>query len=239
MLNLKLKTLNFYFSEKKDGRFPDSAGVKTFLEQQLGQATPSHLILENGGELQLLTGDNLGQDFTADALVTNFSVGEKRPKKIRISMVVGDCFPLTIFDQKSGNVALIHAGWRPLYLGILDHVWQLMLEQWSSDSENLWALLGPGIRAESYLMSDKPVQTDEPEWQNFVKKTNLNPDRPWQIDLPAFIKHSLDKKGFNMAHFQDCQLDTFANPDRFFSHRRRQLSGEEKGRMIAALELPI
>ena len=239
MLNFNFQNIKIAFSERIDGDFRQiqPAKIKSFLDREWGQAKNSLLLLDNLDQIIVLDEDNFGQNFAGDAVLSNFKSSGETRKETRISMVVGDCFPLIFFDQKSKNIAMVHAGRKPLSLGILDKVWAMMLEQWQTSSENIWAFLGPGIRKQSYLMPEKPLQADEENWQAFIKKSDLNADRPWQIDLPGFIKYFLQEKDFVMSQFQDSQFDTFTLEKQFFSHRRSQLTGEEDGRFIVACRL--
>lgn len=271
MQQFNLQELAIFVSNKKDGSFRQAQGIKEFLQKQssLGEEDFNllHLQLENKNKVIVLEEEKLlseksDQVFIGDAILSNLSnirKGERSTNKTLISMVVGDCFPLIFFDQKSKNVAMVHAGWEPLYLNILDRVWQQMEKLWGVQVGNLWAFLGPGIRAQSYCVTSKPRQSQHLEWQEFIKKvrqSHKNEDKEqkneqkrelWQIDLPGFIKNFLTSRGLSQEQLIDSALDTYALPEQFFSHRRSQeqqvegkvqLAQTSNGRFFVACQLP-
>jgi copper oxidase (laccase) domain-containing protein len=234
MLKFTLQDLPIFISERSDGSFRQARVIRQFLEQEsfVGQENFNllHLQLENKKEQIVIEKKDLSerkatQIFTGDAILTNFKRGEKRANKTLISMVVADCFPIIFFDQKSKNMAMVHAGWQPLYLGVLDETWSKMMRLWQTQPTNLWAFLGPGIRAQSYCLTSKPRQIQDPNWRNFIKEQEKSQDNLetglWQIDLPGFIKNFLSKKGLTNKQLLDSQLNTYSD-GRFFSHRRSQ-----------------
>jgi YfiH family protein len=258
MLSFCLRDLNIYVSQRDDGDFRQAQPVEEFLKKQFftrENFALLHLQLENKDQVIVIEKQELitkkpAQVFNGDAIISNFQQ-EKLAKRTLISMVVADCFPLIFFDQKSKNVAMIHAGWKPLYLGILEKVWNKMLQLWQTDSQQIWAFLGPGIRAKSYYATSKPMQLNDQNWQKFIKK--IPPDLPvkeaqkWQVDLPAFIKNFLDKNGLPKEQLNDSQLDTYDLDNGFFSYRRsqehlargeQQLAEESDGRFFVICDLP-
>jgi len=233
MLTFSLKNLNIFISQRADGDFRQTQAVEQFLaSRQLAKADDQfvHLQLDNKDQVLVLDAKQLKSKqkskqtsllLTGDAILSDWQKGDRQANKTLISMVLGDCFPLIFFDQKSQNMAMIHAGWEPLYLNILDEVWQQMLELWQTKAEHLLVFLGPGIRAKSYLVKKEPRQSQHPAWKEYIKKqkkTGL-----WQIDLPAFIKnHLFDIYKLPKEQLIDYQLDTYASPTKFFSYRRSQ-----------------
>lgn len=234
MLKFTLQDLPIFISESSDGSFCQARAIKQFLKQQslIGEKDFNllHLQLENKNKCIILDKKDLlakkpNQVFTGDAILTNFKKGERWTNKTLISMVVADCFPIIFFDQKTKNIAMVHAGWQPLYLGVLDEAWSKMMKLWQTQAENLWVFLGPGIRAESYCLPNKPRQSQDINWQKFIKQQEQSKSglktKLWQIDLPGFIKDFLFKKGLPVKQLLDSGLDTYSDK-RFFSHRRSQ-----------------
>lgn len=256
MLTFSLKDLNIYISQRSDGDFRELPSVQSFLEEQFAQDRLLHLELENSNKVIVLEKEDLVvkktlQVFTGDAILTNLKAGERGTNKTLMSMVLGDCFPLIFFDQKSKNIAMIHAGWEPLYLGILDRVWQEILALWQTRAEHLWFFLGPGIRAQSYRVNTEPRQSQHPQWQKYIKKIAQKQQKSdgerWQIDLPAFIKDFLNTHALPKEQLIDSKLDTYALKKEFFSYRRSQehlaegekhLSQVNNGRFFVVCRLP-
>lgn len=254
MLTFALQNLQIYISQRHDGSFRRHRAIEEFLaDQQLLKKNSQliHIQLQNKDRVIVLDETHIFNDkkkklIKADAVISNlakadFQRGEKEAKQTLISMVLGDCFPLIFFDQKSKNIAMIHAGWEPLYLNILDQVWQRMMDLWQTSPQQIWAFLGPGIRAESYRTVHRPRQFQEPHWQKYIKYQNNTVKKSairlgeqatyWQIDLPSFIKDFVTTHHLPKSQFLDCQLDTYTLGDEFFSYRRSQellAKGEQK-----------
>lgn len=249
MLNFTLQQLQIIVTERQEGSFRDQVKIEQFLGANfLRNECLVHLHLENQAELAILEEVEGGKMrvLSADTIMTNFQPGELKAKAMASSMVVGDCFPLIFFDQKSQNMAMVHAGRGPLYLGVLEKTWRKMLELWQSDAKDLWALLGPGIRRESYLIPTEPLQMADPVWQKFIAKTTRAEQPMWQIDLPGLIKSFLLAHGLPSEQFLDSGLDTYVLSRQFFSHRRsqelradgeKQQAEQEDGRFLVACKL--
>lgn len=258
MLTFSLQNLNIYISQRNDGNFRRHQAIEHFfLNKRLANPNDQfiYLHLENKNQLVIFNKEQLSKNktsqlLTGDAIISHWQTGDKEANKTLISMVLGDCFPLIFFDQKSKNMAMIHAGWEPLYLDILDSVWQTMLNLWQTTPAQIWAFLGPGIRAESYWVDKEPRQSQDPHWQKYIKnrqnymktqhssiKTQAKNNKSWQIDLPAFIKKEfLERHNIPKQQLIDCQLDTYALSEEFFSYRRSQellAKGEKKAAQAA------
>lgn len=247
MFKLFLQDLPIFISERSDGSFRQAQEVRQFLKEKVlvkqQEFSLLHLELENRQKCIVIEKKDLLDEkpwkiFTGDAIVTNLKKEERGVNKTLISMVVGDCFPIIFFDQKTKNMAMIHAGWQPLYLGILDKTWSKMMKLWQTQAENLWVFLGPGIRAESYYLSSKPLQSQDLSWQKYIKqkkkKNNHSKTELWQVDLPAFIKDFLFNKSLPVKQLLDSQLDTYSDK-RFFSYRRsRESEGLSQKEMLTA-----
>lgn len=263
MLTFSLKNLKIYISQRADGDFRQHQTIEHFFKNK--QLITNHcqflyLQLENNNQQVVIDEKQIAnkknQLLKGDAIISNFKKAafqknEREANQTLISMVLGDCFPLIFFDQKSQNIAMIHAGWEPLYLGILDQVWQTMLNLWQTTPQQIWAFLGPGIRAESYWVANQPRQSQTAHWQKYIKKQQKHvkkqpfnqqqnqlttPVLGWQIDLPGFIKDFLDKQNFPKQQLIDCQLDTYILTDEFFSYHRSQellAKGEDKAAQLA------
>ena len=126
MLTFLLKDLVLYISERNDGDFRQTQHIREFLQAQpaIGEENFHllHLQLENSSN-PLFDQRNFSvskqRKFFGDAILTNYKKGKERLIKPNQYGSWG-LFSVDIFDQKSKNIAMIHAGWEPLDLGILD-----------------------------------------------------------------------------------------------------------------------
>jgi YfiH family protein len=151
----------------------------------------------------------------ADALVTD------RPG-IGLGIITADCAPVLFADPEAGVVGAAHAGWRGALQGVLEATLAAMATL-GARVERIIAAIGPCIAQSSYEVGPDlrgAVLARDPEDARFFADGRAG---HWQFDLPAYCAARLGKAGIG------CVLraggDTAAEPERFFSHRRRTLAG--------------
>ena len=156
-----------------------------------------------------------GQGPRADAAVTDRA-------GIAIGIVTADCAPVLFADAASGVVGGAHAGWRGAVAGVLEAT-IVAMEALGARRERIVAAVGPCIGQASYEVAadlrDAVLAHDAADARFFV------PGRPqrWQFDLAGYCGHRLHAAGAGTVELLG--LDTLAEADRFFSHRRRTLAG--------------
>jgi YfiH family protein len=165
----------------------------------------------------------------ADALVTD------RPG-LALAILTADCTPVLLADREAGVIAAAHAGWKGAFGGVIEATVALMEEK-GADRARIIAAIGPVIARKSY-------EVDEAFARRFAEADPANerfftPGREGhhQFDLEAFVLARLAAAGVTRA--EALGLDTYAEPDRFFSYRRATHRGEaDYGRQISLIALP-
>ncbi|MEO7603342.1 MAG: peptidoglycan editing factor PgeF [Sphingomicrobium sp.] len=165
----------------------------------------------------------------ADALVTD------RPG-ILLGVVTADCAPVLLADLGAGVIGAAHAGWRGALAGVSDSVIDAM-ERLGARRDHIHAAVGPCIASASYEV-DADFRTrflaDDPGNGRFFEPGASG--RP-HFDLEAYVVHRLIAAG--VEEVEALNLDTYADPDRFFSFRRSTHRGEpDYGRQLSAIALP-
>ncbi|MDP9095367.1 MAG: peptidoglycan editing factor PgeF [Pseudomonadota bacterium] len=165
-----------------------------------------------------------GQGPRADALVTD------RPG-MALGVVTADCTPVLLADAEAGVVGAVHAGWRGALAGVLQATIAAMQ---ALGAKRIAAAIGPSIRQKSYEvradLRDAVLARDPADARFFAE------GRPehWQFDLAGYCAAQLA----GLAHVDTIEADTAAEPDRFFSHRRRTLEASGPiGHQISAIVL--
>ena len=156
-----------------------------------------------------------GQGPRADAAVTD------RPG-IAIGIVTADCAPVLFADVQAGVIGGAHAGWRGAVAGVLEATLDAM-EALGARRERITAAVGPCISQPSYEVAAdlrRAVLANNPSDARFFA-----PGRPerWQFDLAGYCGERLHTAGTGTVTVLG--IDTLAEEDRFFSHRRRTLAG--------------
>lgn len=153
------------------------------------------------------------QRVDSDAIITN-------QRNILIGILVADCFPVILYDQKRHAAGVVHLGWRGTAAGLLGRTVKAMCEIFGCQALDLCAAVGPGIAAHSYEV-DRPVRdafrqgTDQ--WGRIATEVSLG---HWQLDLRQSILLQLDETGIDRARIDIVQECTCCHKEAFFSYRR-------------------
>ena len=164
----------------------------------------------------------------ADALVTG------RPG-VLLAIVTADCAPVLLADAEAGVVGAAHAGWKGALGGVTDATIAAM-EALGARRQRIAAAVGPCIAQASYEVDagfrDRFV-CEDPQNQGFF---GAGSPGHWQFDLEGYVAHRLACAG--IATVERLGLDTYAQPDRFFSYRRATHRGEAAyGRQMSVIGL--
>lgn len=162
----------------------------------------------------------------ADALVTD------RPGLL-LGILTADCAPVLLADAEAGVVGAAHAGWRGALAGVTDSVIAAMAGL-GARRERIAAAVGPCIGRLSY-------QVDETFRGRFLgldpasdRFFSAGPGNRPHFDLTAYVAARLEAAG--IGGVETLGLDTYADPERFFSYRRSTHRGEaDYGRQIAMI----
>jgi YfiH family protein len=165
----------------------------------------------------------------ADAMVTD------RPNLL-LGILTADCAPVLFTDHHGVVVGAAHAGWRGALAGVTDATIEAM-ELLGSRREHIHAAVGPCVAQPSYEVDDefraRFLRADADNQRFFVPGPAGKP----QFDLEAYVVHRLIAAG--IGEVEALNLDTYADPDRFFSYRRATHRGEsDYGRQLSAIAIP-
>lgn len=165
----------------------------------------------------------------ADAIVT-------RVPGIAIGVSTADCGPLLFADERARVVGAAHAGWRGAFGGVIEATVAAM-EKLGADRSRITAALGPLIRQQNYEVSqefvDEFLRDDESHARFFAPASR---ERHAMFDLPGFVAERIRQSG--IQSFEDLELCTYADADRFYSYRRSVHRDEpDYGRHVNAIVL--
>jgi YfiH family protein len=156
---------------------------------------------------------------------------------VGLAIVTADCAPVLLADTDAGVIGAAHAGWRGATAGVLEATVAAM-RRLGARIERIAAAVGPCIGQDSYEVGADVRDAalaglpDAARW--------FAPGRDpahWQFDLAGYCVARLLGAGLGTA--TRIEADTFAEPDRFFSHRRRTLGGGGPiGHQVSIVSLP-
>jgi uncharacterized protein, YfiH family len=165
----------------------------------------------------------------ADAMVT-----------IRTGLLLGiltaDCVPVLFADRQAGVIGAAHAGWRGAFSGVTDATIEAM-EELGARRGRICVAVGPCIAQPSYEVDEafrqRFIDQDDANAGFFVERDNARP----HFDLPGYVAHRLRSAG--IGEVEQLDLDTYADPGRFYSYRRATHRGEaDYGRQVSLIGLP-
>lgn len=157
--------------------------------------------------------------------------GQITRSKLTLGMLYADCLPVYIIDPVSGGVALGHAGWRSLTAGVIENLFSLMYQLWSTLPSNCLAALGPSIERSAYQV-DAPVVNALSEWAQWWRHVTYPSDMgKVMLDMDKAAYYCLTHLGVPGDSIFVHPKGTFFSDD-FYSHRR---DGTKTGRCMALL----
>jgi YfiH family protein len=165
----------------------------------------------------------------ADAIVTKVS-------GLAIGVSTADCGPVLFADEQAGVIGAAHAGWRGAFMGVIEKTIAAM-ETLGADRNRMVAALGPLIRKQNYEVSrnfvEEFLRADEAHAQFFSPAAR---EGHAMFDLPGFVAARIARSG--VGFFEDLQLCTYADAERFYSYRRSVHRAEpDYGRHVNAIVL--
>lgn len=164
----------------------------------------------------------------ADAMVTD------RPN-VLLGILTADCAPVLLADRHAMVVGAAHAGWRGAFGGVTDSTIAAM-ERLGATRNNIRAAVGPCIAQPSYEVDEdfraRFLAADGANERFFITGAAGKP----HFDLEAYVVHRLLAAG--IGEVEALGLDTYAEPERFYSYRRASHRGEaDYGRQLSAIGL--
>ena len=170
-----------------------------------------------------------GERPRADAMVTD------RPNLL-LGILTADCAPVLFADHKAVVVGAAHAGWRGALAGVTDATIEAM-ELLGARRENIHAAVGPCIAQPSYEVDEefrsRFLHADSGNERFFMVGERGKP----HFDLEAYVVHRLIAAGID--EIEALNLDTYGDPERFYSYRRSTHRGEsDYGRQLSAIGIP-
>lgn len=178
---------------------------------------------------------------SVDAVCTNM-------KDVCVCVSTADCIPVLLYDETSGVISAVHAGWRGTVARIVEENIRVLEAAYGIKAENLKAIIGPGISLDAFEVGDEvfkdplwalPISPVEGErlravderWEAVCKRFPSKCDRGWRwhIDLPLCNKLQLMNMGVKEENIFMSDICTFNNSEEFFSARKL---GINSGRIL-------
>jgi hypothetical protein len=165
----------------------------------------------------------------ADAMVT-------RQPGLALGILPADCTPILFADTDAGVIGAAHAGWKGAIGGVIEATVAEM-EQLGARCDTIVAAVGPTIARRSYEVDDSFFRRFTAEDESYERFFGAGRSGHHQFDLEGFVVARIAATG--IRQIEALGLDTYSDPDRFFSYRRATHRGEaDYGRQISLIALP-
>ncbi len=155
---------------------------------------------------------------------------------VALGIMVADCVPALLYDEKRGVIGAVHAGWRGTAKAILANAIGKMRSSFGSHPEDIRLAIGPAIRSCCYEVdidvlrqieaSTGPSQKNE----NFVLYYGVKGPKAY-IDLPEANRQQALACGLKAKNIWLSGMCTSCLPEKFNSYRREfRLGAKAPGR---------
>ncbi len=227
-----------------------STGIYSSLNVGLGSGDDPDSVLENRWRAAeaVLPGSRLAtlyQVHSADVItvVEAFAAGDlphadamvSNTPGLLLGILTADCAPVLFADAEAGVIGAAHAGWKGALCGVTDATVASM-EALGARRDRIVAAIGPCIAQVSYEVDDAFVlrfEAADLENERFFKSGRAGHH---QFDLEGYVASRLGAAG--LMRVEALGIDTYSDPERYFSFRRATHQGEsDYGRQISLIAL--
>ena len=162
-------------------------------------------------------------DENSPKLVDNCDSIITRSKNLPLMVMVADCIPILMFDDKQGIIAAIHAGRNSTFLEISKKTAEIFIEKFSSNPEDINVVFGASIQKCCYEVSDELSKIVENSFGKEFVENNY-------IDLQGINKKQLNDLG--IKNIEISNICTKCGDKSYFSYRKDKKTGRFAGIII-------
>jgi polyphenol oxidase len=144
----------------------------------------------------------------------------RQPRRV-CAILTADCLPILLAADSGDLVAAAHAGWRGLAGGVIE----TLVRALPVPSARLTAWLGPAVGVKHFEVGAEVRETLLRSDPGAAEAFTPNARGRFMADLGLLARRRLAASGIDRIFGGDqC---TFAEPDRYFSHRRDGTTGRQ------------
>lgn len=138
-----------------------------------------------------------------------------------LAVFTADCVPVVLAAVKKRAVAVVHAGWKGIYLEIVAGVLRRFRDVFSAPAGDLLAFIGPCIGIVPYEVPQERIDM-------FRAKFGEKPiGEGRHLDLAGIVTHQLLEAGLASENVVWSGYCTYCRSDLFFSYRRDGATGRQ------------
>lgn len=153
---------------------------------------------------------------------------------LALAILTADCTPILFADPEAGIIGAAHAGWRGAVDGIIGNTIAAMVAL-GANPAHVRAAYGPTISGANYEVGEQFKADFLALHPTGAHHFTTPPGGQPHFDLPGFVDAQLRAAGLrSVERVGSC---TYADPDRYFSHRYASHKGTRTGRQVAVVAM--
>jgi YfiH family protein len=134
-----------------------------------------------------------------------------------LALFYADCVPVVVVEPFQKVVAVIHAGWRGIFAGIIENAVREMKEFKGVDAERMIAFIGPSIGSCCFQVDNDLVNRFKERFERYDAVMWLEADN--HIKLHELARLQLADCGIDSTRVSLMNLCTSCNSEKLFSYR--------------------
>ena len=167
----------------------------------------------HGNHVQVVTKESPKLIDNCDGLITN-------EKDLPLMVMVADCIPILLHDEKTGVIAALHAGRNSTFQKIVQIALDIMTKQFDCKTQDIKAILGPSIQKCCYEVSIEMANIVASNFgEQFVDGR--------YIDLQGINKSILESNG--VLDIEVSPICTQCSNEPYYSYRKDNKTGRFAG----------
>lgn len=212
-------SIKYFISDKNDGNLAFHVGdiIENVEKNRENLAKKYSYKNEDMVYMNQIHSDNIViVDEKSDKLIDNCDAIITNSKNLPLMVMVADCIPILLYDEKKSVISAIHAGRNSTFLEITKKTAQIFIDKFNSNPKDIRAVLGASIQKCCYEVSFEMAKIVESSFgKEFVEGRN--------IDLQNINRKQLNDLGIKNIEISD--ICTKCGTSNYFSYRKNSRTG--------------
>ena len=171
----------------------------------------------HGNNVEIVNSKSSKLIHNCDGLITN-------EKNLPLMVMVADCIPILLFDDKNNVISALHAGRNSTFLKIVEIAIKKMIANFDTKPKNIKAILGPSIQKCCYEVSNELLEIVKNSFgEEFIHGKNI--DLQGINSSPKLFL--LEKNG--VSNIEISKICTKCSNDEYYSYRKNKKTGRFAG----------
>lgn len=218
-----MKKIEYFFTNKNDGNLAYHVNDKkeNVDENRRKLARKYSIKLDNLIYMNQVHGNNVEVvNESSPRLIDNCDGLITSSKNLTLMVMVADCIPILMKDEKKGVIAAVHAGRNSTFLKIVQVTVKKMIEEFSCNPFDIEVIMGPSIQKCCYEVNEELKSIVKNSFsEEFINGNN--------IDLQGINKMLLNE--LNIRNISISNTCTKCSGEPYFSFREDKTCGRFSG----------